>query len=186
MKIGDFGKLENCVSSGWSMSATRRVKTHPASLECLKSFGNGRCISNKISIADAKNMRPSEKMRAKWMLWRSLTPFQALCMLIFTRLKRFNDHPERARFDTTRKSPKTEPRYAPRSAHPGALSWVPLSARLSLRKLDFAQPGSSFFIGYGVDRSQVVPGGATRFDQPGLALLDAPGDTQLPQRAIDQ
>lgn len=42
------------------------------------------------------------------MPWRSLTPLQALYMLFFTHLKRFNDHPERARFDATRKSPKTE------------------------------------------------------------------------------
>lgn len=120
------------------------------------------------------------------MLWRLLTPLQTLCMLIFTHLKRFNDHSERARFDTTRKSPKTEPRDAPRSAHPGALSWGLLSARLFLWKLDFAQPGGSFIVGYGVDRSQVVLGGAPRFNQSRFALLDATGNAKLPQRPIDQ
>ena len=109
MNIGDFGKLENRVRSGWSMSATRWVKTKPASLKSLESFGNGRCISNKISITDAKNMRPSEKIRAKWMLWRSLAPLQALFMLIFTHLVALIDHPEQSRLDAAKTGPMGEP-----------------------------------------------------------------------------
>ena len=155
MKFGDFGKLEHRVRSGWSMSATRRVKTHPASLECLKSFGNGRCISNKISIADAKNMRPSERRaRRKGPNGcpgaRSCLSKRYACLFLPTGSASMTI-PNGRGLMQREKDPRQSTRYAPRSAHPGALSWVPLSARLSLRKLDFAQPGGSFIVGYGVD-----------------------------------
>ena len=108
------------------MSATRWVKTKPASLKSLESFGNGRCISNKISITDAKNTRPSEKIRGKWMLWGSLAPLQALFMLIFTHLVALIDHPEQSRLDAAKTGPKGNPRDAPRSAHPGGSPLGPI------------------------------------------------------------